>query len=80
MNRTTESKALREVREWKATCNREVAGMEIGAAVRKRLKDSEEHARRAGFAPMRRMAERVAETGETYDVGRNPNPVNGGGE
>ena len=54
--------------------------MEIGEAVRKRLKDSAEHARRAGFTPMGRMAERVAEAGGTYDVGRNPNPVNGGGE
>ena len=49
MNELRESKALLEVREWKSVCAREVAGLEIGAAVRKRLKDSAETARRLGF-------------------------------
>lgn len=66
MNRMTESKALIEVREWKAACNREVAGMEIGEAVRKRLKDAEANARKAGFVPRERITDCVAETGEPY--------------
>ena len=74
MRRTTESKALREVREWKAACNREVVGLEIAEAVRKRLKDADANARRAGFVPVGRMAERVAETGAVYDVGRKRKP------
>ena len=44
-----ESKAMHEVRAWKAACARDVAGMEIGAAVRKRLKDSAAAAERLGF-------------------------------
>lgn len=67
MSRTMiESKALSEVRQWKAECNREVAGMEIEAAIKKRLKDSAENARKAGFVPLVQRADRVAETGGAY--------------
>ncbi len=75
MNKTTETKALREVREWKAACNREVAGMETGEAVGKRLKDAEKNARRAGFVPIEQLVESVAEVGGGYGcVGRDRNP------
>jgi hypothetical protein len=69
MNEYGESKALSEVREWKAACARDVDGLEIGAAVRKRLRDSAETARKLGFLPADRKANaiaRVAETGEAY--------------
>lgn len=75
MSRTMiESKALSEVRQWKAECNGEVAGMEIGAAIRKRLKDSADNARKAGFVPLVQRADRVAEAGCAYAVGRDQNP------
>ena len=68
MNTKTESNALREVREWKAACNREVAGMAAGEAVSKRLKDAEKNARRAGFTPAERMIDRVAEAPDGYGI------------
>jgi hypothetical protein len=49
MSKLKESKAMREVRAWKAECDKEVAGMGIGAAVRKRLEDSAAVAERLGF-------------------------------
>ncbi len=69
MSEFGESKALSEVREWKAACARDVAGLDIGAAVRKRLRDSAETARKLGFSPAVCQAKditRVAETGEVY--------------
>ncbi len=64
MNENDEPRALREVREWKAACARDVADLEIGAALRKRLQDSAEAARRLGFlvggcagAPVAHVAE-----------------------
>jgi len=73
MNEFAESKALCEVREWKAACAQDVAGLDIGAAVRKRLRDSTETARRLGFPSVARhpmAATNVAETGEVYGVSR----------
>jgi len=72
MNEFRESKALSEVREWKAACAREVEGLDIGAAVRKRLRDSAETARKLGFSPMDRtekVVTAVAEAGEAYNAG-----------
>lgn len=76
MNEVKESNALLEVREWRATCDQEVAGLKIGEAVRKRLKDSEESARRMGFSPKDDgTAKRVAETSAAYGVAtRNHTP------
>ncbi len=79
MNKYGESEALREVREWKAACARDVAGLDIGAAVRKRLRDSAETARRLGFLSADRKANavtRVAETGAAYggDLGLDRKP------
>ena len=69
MNRCNESKALLEVREWKAACARDVEGLGIVEAVRKRLQDSRETARKLGFLPASQPypdVPCVAETGETY--------------
>jgi len=68
MKRMTESKALLEVREWKAACARDVEGLGIGEAVRKRLKDAEANARKAGFVPTERRVDCVAAVGEPYRV------------
>lgn len=69
MNEFFESKALCEVREWKAACARDVAGLDIVAAVRKRLSDSAETARRLGFlcaVPQATVVTNVAEKGQVY--------------
>jgi len=69
MNRWKESKALLEVREWKAACARDVEGLGIVEAVRKRLQESGETARKLGFLPASQTCPDVpcvAETGETY--------------
>lgn len=71
MNELGESKALTEVREWKATCARDVAGFDIIEAVRKRLSDSAETAKKLGFfyavsQPM--VVTNVAEKGQAYGV------------
>ena len=49
MSKLKESKAMREVRAWKAECDAEVANLDTAAAVRKRLADSAEVAERLGF-------------------------------
>jgi len=77
MKTTSEPKSLCEVRAWKAACNREVAGLSIAHAVRKRLADSEASARRAGFPPPAREDARVAEAGCGY--GAEPPQTDGQG-
>jgi len=52
-----DSKALREVREWKARAYSEVADLDLDAALRKRLQDSVETARRLNI-PMGRCVSR----------------------
>ena len=66
-----ESEAMREVRAWKEVCAREVAGLDIRVAVRKRLRDSAETARHMGFVltetdrqPHRVVAEPKANNGK----------------
>lgn len=71
MNKYNESKALLEVREWKAACARDVEGLTIAEAVRKRMRDSAETARKLGFLPTSHTLPDVpcvAETGEPYRV------------
>lgn len=45
MKKTEESKALREVWEWKDQAYREVAHLDLASALRKRLEDSMRNAR-----------------------------------
>lgn len=49
MSKLKESKAMREVRAWKAQCDAEVAHLPIREAVRKRLADSAKVVERLGF-------------------------------
>lgn len=49
MTNVNESKAMLEVREWKAAAWREVAHLPFREAVRKRLADSAKVAERLGF-------------------------------
>ncbi len=75
MNAKNESKALSEVLEWKAECAREVAGLTVRDAVRKRLKDAAETAKRFGFPAGGRemnLAVNVAEAGAAYGTEQKP--------
>jgi len=69
MTRMKESKAMLEVREWKAECDAEVAHLSDHEAVRKRLADSAKLAESLGFkyAPTKtRPAPIVAESPAKY--------------
>lgn len=66
MKKRIESRALDEVREWKDACAREVADLELAAAVHKRLNDSEETARELGFGPPEPDVQKVAEASGAY--------------
>ncbi len=55
-----ESKALREVREWKAACWSDVAGLPLEQAVEKRLRDASALARRLGMLPVAATTGRLA--------------------
>jgi len=81
MNKCNESKALVEVHEWKAACARDVEGLGIVEAVRKRLQDSAETSRKLGFLPTSQMwpdAPCVAETVEPYGTVSGGNCKGGG--
>jgi hypothetical protein len=73
MRTETESKALRDVRAWKAACWDDVAGLPLEQAVAKRLHEASAMARRLGLLsavePVGRMA-RVAEDRATYQTKR----------
>lgn len=55
-----ESKALLEVREWKAAAWREVAHLPLDEAIKKRLADSAKTAARLGFHVPKRQEKPVA--------------------
>ena len=70
-----ESKALLEVREWKAAVWQEVAHLPLDEAINKLLADSAKSAKRLGFhIPTReeKPAAMVAETPAQYRAGRRP--------
>ena len=73
MTRMKESKALLEVREWKAAAWREVAHLPLDEAIMKRLADSAKTAERLGFHIPKREEKPmtvVAETPAKYAVKR----------
>lgn len=73
MTRAKKSKAMLEVREWKAACDAEVAHLPPREAVRKLLEDSARTAERLGFHVPKREAQPVAVIAETpakYRAGR----------
>lgn len=66
-----ESKALREVRAWKAACWSDVAGLPLEQAVEKRLHDASVLARRLGLLPdATTSAGRIAQVAESRAVYR----------
>ncbi len=60
MKTEKESKALREVRAWKAACWNDVAGLPLEQAVEKRLHDASALARRLGLLPAAATTGRMA--------------------
>ncbi len=69
MNEMKESKAMQEVRAWKAECDAEVAHLDVAHAVRKRLADSAKAAAQFGFRYEQTAHSQisvVAERKETY--------------
>lgn len=69
MSKMKESKAMQEVREWKAECDAEVAHLSDREAVRKLLADSAKIAERLGYKYAPRTANppsRVAEAPANY--------------
>ena len=59
------SKALLDVRLWKDACYREVAHLPFREALRKRIEDCEQRAKKMGFSPMGRSdANRVSAVAE----------------
>jgi hypothetical protein len=67
------SKALEEVWEWKEICCREVAHLDLDEAIKKRIADADETARRYGFSGnvVHDGGLAVAETGEVYRIENN---------
>ena len=73
-----ESKALLEVREWKAAGWREVAHLALDAAIQKRLADSAKTAARLGFHVPKRQEKPAALVAEARPSTRpNANGLNG---
>ena len=75
MDKIKESKALLEVREWKAAGWQEVAHLPLDEAIQKRLKDSAKSAERLGFHVPKREKEQmalVAEAPAQYRAKRRP--------
>ena len=65
MSSAKESKAMLEVRDWKAVAWREVAHLPLDAAILKRLEDSAKTAERLGFHVPKRGVKPVAVVAET---------------
>ena len=73
MAKIKESKALLEIREWKAAGWREVAHLPLDEAIQKRLDDSAKSVERLGFHVPKREnppVARVAETPAKYTLKR----------
>ena len=64
MKTEKESKALREVRTWKAACWSDVAGLPLEQAVAKRLHDASALAQRLGLLPAAAPRGRIAQVAE----------------